>query len=598
MKLHVTSTSIWKRSVSTVLAAGLLLGLSVPAVAAEKEESTSKQEVVYATLSNDGTFRNISVVNIFDLEHAGEIVDYGDYSSVRNMTTTDKITYENGTARVSTTAGRLYYEGTMDTAELPWNIAVTYTLDGKPISAEKLYGQSGALVISISIKQNTACDSFFFEHYGLQVAATLDTSLCKNIVAEGATGANVGKDRQLTYMILPNTEKDITISADVTNFEMDSISINGLPLSMDVEIDSEHSGELDDKVTDLEDAVKDLDDGATDLQDGAKDILDGAKDLDDGAKDMKSGAKKLYEGAEDLRDGVGTLTNGIYSLQEGLDKLTTSNDTLTGGADAVFTSLLNQATQQINKGINDAGLTVYITFDPLDKNNYNDQLDNLIQQIEYIIAAQQTPVTDPTESIASDEGGGEEDKENVQEQANESSSILDSIEALRTNLDSYNEFYQGLKAYTAGVASAAQGADALADGASEVKIGTSKLRSGAQELYDGAKDLKKGTEDMLDGAQELYDGTVDLKDGTTEFRDKTDNLDQELKDKINDAIQDMLGGDFTTKSFVSEQNTNVQSVQFVIRTDSIQNDEADEAPAEEPVVLSFWQKLIQLFKRG
>ena len=108
------------------------------------------------------------------------------------------------------------------------------------------------------------------------------------------------------------------------------------------------------------------------------------------------------------------------------------------------------------------------------------------------------------------------------------------------------------------------------------------------ELLDGAIEL-------YDGTVELRDGTVELKDGTFEFRDKTANLDTELKDKINDAITDMLGGDFDVISFVSDKNTNVEAVQFVIQTEAISIDDAAEIEIVEEAPLTFWQKLLRLF---
>ena len=47
----------------------------------------------------------------------------------------------------------------------------------------------------MDIGQNKECRSTFFEHYSLQTSITLDTGLCKNIAAEGATVANVGGDK-------------------------------------------------------------------------------------------------------------------------------------------------------------------------------------------------------------------------------------------------------------------------------------------------------------------------------------------------------------------------------------------------------------------
>ena len=53
------------------------------------------------------------------------------------------------------------------------------------------------------------------------------------------TVAEVGADKQLLYTILPGKGLDTSIYADVQNFEMDAISINGIKLNFNLEIDEE-----------------------------------------------------------------------------------------------------------------------------------------------------------------------------------------------------------------------------------------------------------------------------------------------------------------------------------------------------------------------
>ena len=69
--------------------------------------------------------------------------------------------------------------------------------------------------------------------------------------------------------MLPNTEKTILISADATDFEMDAISINGVRLSLDIDVDDSELTEQTDKIVD---AGEQLDDGAQELLDGASEL--------------------------------------------------------------------------------------------------------------------------------------------------------------------------------------------------------------------------------------------------------------------------------------------------------------------------------------
>ena len=101
--------------------------------------------------------------------------------------------------------------------------------------------------------------------------------------------------------------------------------------------------------------------------------------------------------------------------------------------------------------------------------------------------------------------------------------------------------------------------------------------------------------ELLIGIVELYDGTGKLKDGTSTFREETEGMDTEINDKIDELIESISGGDLEMESFVSNRNTEVSSVQFVIQTEGIQIEEADQTVTEEVETLNLWQKFLRLF---
>lgn len=712
------------RILAILLAAALLFsfGVSSLAIAFAQESNTPKQEVVYIDLDTDGAVNSIYVVNIFELDEDGCIIDYGDYTALRNMTTNDEIQFEDETVKIDTKAGKLYYEGRLDTDVIPWKFKIRYYMDGKEFPADELAGKSGAFKMTLTIRQNPDCRSTFFENYSLQAAFTLDTNICENITAGGATIANIGADKQLSYIILAGKEKDITITADVTDFEMDGISINGIPLNMDVDFDLDDNAELNDRINELKDAAVEFDDGATDLKDGAEELRDGADELRDGVLELQDGADELYDGAADLKDGAdelydGTdelddgaadladgadkLQDGAYNLRKGaaelddsmkeavqgglaihtgagqlrsgaesldsgaselysgLNKLQSQNDLLVDGAYSVFVQLTAAAEDQINESLSAAGIPD-VTLTP---ENYDTVLDGLLAMLSGGTSSGDSgDISNSDDSGDSgDTGAGGSDTYDSETEPSvppQSASAYQAITSLKEQLDSYNNFYLGLRKYTRGVASAAEGARSLKlgvsdlyggadelytgtgnlydgllklkDGSAKLRSGTITLRNGTVELYDGILELKDGTTELLDGMAELrdgttelydgtvelkdgvielldgaielydgtvelYDGTVELKDGTFEFRDKTSNIDTELKDKITKAIEDILGGDFDKVSFVSDKNTNIESVQFVIKTDGISIEENDYVDISTEDTLTFWQKLLKLF---
>lgn len=273
-----------KKGVSMVLAF-VLVGTSALACA-----EVGKEEVIYAVLSAQGQVDGLYAVNIFD---GGDIVDYGDYSSVHPLNTEDQIAYENGEVRFHSDAQRVYYQGNLNTRDLPWLFRLTYRLEGQEIAAQALAGKSGHVEIELDVRQNPAYTGELFKSHALQISAALDTDKCCNISAEGATQANVGMSRQLSYIVLPGTEKTILISTDATAFEMDAISINGVQLSLDIDVDSSELTEQTEKIID---AGERLDDGAQELLDGAAELTWHSAELLDGAKQI---VDAVYETAND-----------------------------------------------------------------------------------------------------------------------------------------------------------------------------------------------------------------------------------------------------------------------------------------------------------
>ena len=142
----------YMKKITAILLAAMLMLSVLPCSALAAAANTPKEEVVYINLNTDGSVKEIVVVNIFDLDENGQIIDYGKYESLQNMTTTDKIHYEKDTITIDAKkAGRLYYEGRLSSNVMPWNISVRYFLDGKEYSGSEIAGKSGNLKIAMKI---------------------------------------------------------------------------------------------------------------------------------------------------------------------------------------------------------------------------------------------------------------------------------------------------------------------------------------------------------------------------------------------------------------------------------------------------------------
>ncbi|MGN0452631.1 MAG: hypothetical protein ACI4GZ_02395 [Ruminococcus sp.] len=707
-----------KRIWPVLLSIILLIAAVTPAFAAGT--SSHKEEVIYVNLAADGSVRNVYAVNIFG---KGDITDYGEYSSVEMLNTKDKITLSGDRISFSSSADRVYYKGKMKSTDIPWNISIRYFVNGTEHSADEAAGKSGKLEIKFKVTKNEAYDGDFFDTYALQASFALDTKKCSNIEATDATLANVGSKKQISYTLLPGEGVDTIITADVKDFEMDAVSINGVPLSMSIEVDDEElmnqvtelldaiaelndgAGDLKDGVSDLQDATKnDLQSGVNELVDGVTELSDGAADLREGGAAMQDGNKELNDGAFELYDGVKSLYDGIALVQYGLAELNEKSSDLTNGSaeikKALFTiqkelsavsasteqiDLLVSGSSQIKAGIdslsegvtdlqNKVSFAAYkaamnqngLNIDDLQTANtqtietLSAQITTINEQIAYLVQAggEQAQIaqleasaeqlqgivtllqgnsaairgvdaylTQTNASIAELARGIGNLKENyamldagINELANQVKGLLVDMTELKAVIDAlvteYGKLDSGITEYTGGVAQIVAGYAEIVIGSGELLTGSSDLKSGTAELYsktgellngivkfyeatgtlkDGTGELADGVADLLEGIKELYDGTAELKDGTAEMRKETDGMDKEISEKIDEMIESITGGSSKVVSFVSEKNTSVEAVQFVIQTETV---EIDDAETIAPIVkeeLTFWQKILRLF---
>jgi putative membrane protein len=170
-------------------------------------------------------------------------------------------------------------------------------------------------------------------------------------------------------------------------------------------------------------------------------------------------------------------------------------------------------------------------------------------------------------------------------------SVLSSIPDLsfvKKQLDDAVQFTQGLIGYTSGVAQLGQGASDLAGGTAEFNSSSSVIAASANELYNAGAELNMAV-------KQLRDGLASYKGGTKQLRDGTSDMDSEIKSRIDDILDGISGGDSKIVSFVSDKNTNISAVQFVLKTDPVSCPEPQEDDVPEPVRLTFWQRLLELF---
>lgn len=326
--------------------------------------SYTKNENVYASLAADGTASDAYVVNHFSVESAGKIVDYGKYDEVKNLTTLGSLTKENDSVDFQAEDGEFYYQGQMKNVELPWKFAISYKLDGKSITADELAGKSGKLEITFKSVKNEKADENFYDHYLMQVSLTLDSEKAKNIIADGATVADAGAGRQLSFTVLPGNDAEFVIKADVNDLTMSGFSIAAVPYSMSIDTDQLNTDDFTEQISELTDAADQLNDGAGSLSDGLNKLCEGNSGLLNGSTQIQSGLNELSGNSEaivgasaqiqgsleaisgqlaaidfskvpGLSEQMGALINGLSSLASQYGEFNNGLVSYTGGVDAL-----------------------------------------------------------------------------------------------------------------------------------------------------------------------------------------------------------------------------------------------------------------------
>lgn len=145
----------------------------------------------------------------------------------------------------------------------------------------------------------------------------------------------------------------------------------------------------------------------------------------------------------------------------------------------------------------------------------------------------------------------EEVQSQIRSAAEQASAGAQSIRSLKEQLDSYQSFYQGLLAYTAGVAQARDGAAQLQSSLPALTDGVTRLRDGSMELSDGLRQFRE------EGIQKLADA----------LGGDLGQLNSRLK-AIREAAQNY-------RSFSGDAEDMPSQVRFIYRMEAIEAQEND-----------------------
>lgn len=580
-----------------------------------EQKKPSKDETVYVLANADGSVKKIIVSDWIKNNGGKTVSDKTELSDIKNVKGNESYVMDTDNMREWNADGKdIYYQGTISKA-LPVDLKVSYELDGKPVSAESLAGKSGKVTIRFDYTNNQyknvsidGKNTKIYVPFVMLTGLLLDNDIFTNVEISNGKIINDGDRIIAVGFALPGMQENLNLSrdkvdipdfveitADVKNFALGNtltVAANSIISDLDV-------SKLD--------SADDLQASLTELSSAMSKLLDGSSELYGGLSELLLKSKELISGVDKLANGASALSDGAAALSAGLSELVSNNDTLNAGAKQVFDTLLSAVSQKLK----DNGITV----DTLTVENYKTVIGGLLENPTDSQKAELINIADAALNaklsaigvpqyyygavkvlLATKLSSGETQEsamaeiaamlQNIGDQQNAEAigaaaataesekgkqiinacclklanqTLEPTVKEAVAQLDSYNEFYKGVLAYTAG--------------AKQAYDGSTELKNGAKELSDGANALKSGSSQLVGGVQQLTDGSKRLADGLKEFNEKGIS-------KLTSLAGDDLGSLVTRikatvevsrdyKSFAGIADGTDGDVKFIYRTDEI-----------------------------
>jgi len=575
----------------------------------EKEQTEvgeiTKDETVYVLAGNDGSVKKIIVSDwIKNALSKNSISDKSNLKNIENVKGDEKYTLDNDNMTVWDAEGNdIYYKGDIE-KELPVGLSVSYKLDGKTVSADKIKGKSGKVTIRFDYDnrqfETVTIDGKsekIYVPFAMLTGMLLDSDTFRNVEVSNGKIINDGNRTAVIGLALPGLQNNLGIDkekldipdyveiiADVKKFKLGT-TVTIATNELFNELDTSKLNKIDEiinNVSELSSGMNQLIDGSSALYGGLDTLLSKSSELISGINQMADGTKALKEASTQIDGGVGDLKDGISSLSMGLSKLSENNETLNGGAKQVFETLLSTANTQLSaNGISACELTI---------DNYSEVLDGVIASLDKTAVynkalAQVTSAVEANRTVIEQKvtaavretveaqiipvaTGGQMTKETY-DSAVKAGQISDVTKsnidgAVNTQMNSADvkatiesqtkiEINKAISENMASpevqekLSAASQGAKAVIslksslDSYNAFYLGLLTYTSGVSSAKSGAETLFGGATKLKDGTTQLKDGTASLYDGILLMQNKVPALTDGVS-RLKDGAMQLSGG--------------------------------------------------------
>ena len=348
------------KSVAATISALLLLGCAAPAFAADA--TVEKKETSYLILNADGSVQEqITSDWLHSDDGFDAVTDESDLSDIQNLKSDVMPEQSGNTLKWTTDETDIYYQG-KNSAQAPVGVSIEYTLDGKAVTADELKGQSGHLVATVKLTNNTGEEvtvngkkRTVYTPFFTVAAAVLPSENFKNITTEHGLVESDSKTQVACYLAMPGMKEAVsdllpdsfdklddlmldtlTLEADVTDCTVPTFLFAAAPSlsALDLDEASDYLGDTMDEVTDAIDQLKDgsgaLDDAVGTLVESLDTFASSYSQFDAGVGSALSGTQTLANGTENLLENAQLLATKTGELSLGAIQLQNSTAQLAG----------------------------------------------------------------------------------------------------------------------------------------------------------------------------------------------------------------------------------------------------------------------------
>lgn len=556
------------RNISTVIVLVMVMSSFSLAFA---EGKIIKDETVYVNLDPEGApIEKTSSIRLHSDSPLGKIKDKTSLKDVVNVKG-DEVPEINGdTMEWETENSDIFYQGNSD-KELPLEIKVSYSLDGKSVDPKSIIGESGEIKIDVSVKNKDSQviklengkEKNVYTPFSSIVAVNLPIDKFINVKVNSGKVVSDGNNQVVTYIALPGLKESLdldkniidipeylSITADVVDFEMSSIIVTATSELPEVD-DFESAGDFDelidgiDKIVDASEKLSEatgkllegqlsLSDGIEQFTTGINKVNTGAHSLSNGAKSLKDGVNASYEGSKEINTGVnqlsqsaGQLGEGYTNLGNGVDKFSSSAEEFSKGAVQVAEGIssIPEKTGEMSQGMN-----------------------NIVSSTEQIVAGQDKlteGITKSTKAIEEIKKGKEKELKVVElllkgldgldgavnglGKVPGASGIAEKMAeglakqrmALEGLVDSSNQLIVGLTEVEEGLKEAEEASGQLSANLGKVNQGQQSVANGIGQLAEGTNSLTDASNKLVEGSQGLSSGAAELKEGSSKANEGT-----------------------------------------------------------------------------